>query len=77
MGRSQGGFSTKLHLRACGNGAPITAVLTAGERHEQIALDDVIDHSPSNSEIVGLAREARAKVTEAIVAAHHAAGGPL
>jgi hypothetical protein len=32
-GRSQGGFSTKLHLRVEGNERPITAVLTGGERH--------------------------------------------
>jgi transposase len=38
LGRSQGGFSTKLHLRAEGSGRPITAVLTSGERHEQTAL---------------------------------------
>ena len=44
MGRSQGGFSTKLHLRAEGNGRPITAVLTGGERHEQIALEALLDH---------------------------------
>ena len=31
LGRGQGGFSTKLHLRAEGNGRPITAVLTGGE----------------------------------------------
>ena len=43
LGRSQGGFSTKLHLRADGNGRPITAVLTGGERHEQIALEAVLD----------------------------------
>ena len=43
MGRSQGGFSTKLHLRAEGNGRPITAVLTGGERHEQIALEALLD----------------------------------
>jgi transposase len=43
LGRSQGGFSTKLHLRAEGNGQPITAVLTGGERHEQIALEAVLD----------------------------------
>ena len=30
LGRSQGGFSTKLHLRAEGHGKPITAVLRAG-----------------------------------------------
>ena len=43
MGRSQGGFSTKLHLRAEGNGRPITAVLTGGERHEQTALERLLD----------------------------------
>jgi transposase len=43
LGRSQGGFSTKLHLRAEGNGRPITVVLTSGERHEQIALEAVLD----------------------------------
>ena len=34
LGRSQGGFSTKLHLRAEGNGRPVTVVLTGGERNE-------------------------------------------
>ena len=43
LGRSQGGFSTKLHLRADGNGKPITAVLTSGERHEQSALEALLD----------------------------------
>lgn len=43
LGRSQGGFSTKLHLRAEGNGRPITVVLTGGERNEQIALEAVMD----------------------------------
>src|SRR4051812_5330823 len=43
LGRSQGGFSTKIHLRAEGHGRPITAVLTGGERHEQIVLADVLD----------------------------------
>src|SRR4051794_18784504 len=31
------------HLRAEGNGRPITAVLTGGERHEQIALEALLD----------------------------------
>jgi transposase len=43
LGRSQGGFSTKLHLRAEGKGKPIVAVLTSGERHEQIALEALLD----------------------------------
>ena len=43
LGRSRGGFSTKLHLRAEGNGRPVTAVLTGGERHEQTALEALLD----------------------------------
>jgi transposase len=43
LGRSQGGFSTKVHRRAEGNGRPITAVLTGGERHGQVALEAVLD----------------------------------
>src|SRR4051794_10856443 len=43
LGRSQGGFLTKLHLRAEGHGRPITVVLTGGERNEQIALEAVLD----------------------------------
>ena len=43
LGRSQGGFSTKLHLRAEGGGKPIAAVLTGGERHEQLALPALLD----------------------------------
>jgi transposase len=43
LGRSQGGFSTKLHLRAEGGGKPIIAVLTGGERHEQMALEDLLE----------------------------------
>jgi transposase len=43
LGRSQGGFSTKLHLRAEGGGKPIIAVLAGGERHEQTALEDLLE----------------------------------
>jgi transposase len=43
LGRSQGGVSTKLHLRAEGNGKPITVVLTGGERHEQLVLEALLD----------------------------------
>ena len=40
---SRGGFSTKIHLRAEGNGRPIMAIPTGGECHEQIAFEDVLD----------------------------------
>src|SRR5919112_1842102 len=35
LGRSQGGISNKIHLRAEGSGKPMVFVLTAGQRHEQ------------------------------------------
>ncbi len=35
LGRSRGGFSTKLHVRAERGGKPLTLLLTAGGRHEQ------------------------------------------
>lgn len=34
LGRSRGGFSTKIHLRAEGGGKPMAFVLSGGERHE-------------------------------------------
>lgn len=43
LGRNQSGFSTKLHLHAESGGGPITAVLTAGRRHEHFALDGLVE----------------------------------
>jgi transposase len=40
LGRSQGGFSTKIHVRAEGGGKPITFVLTGGERHASRVLPE-------------------------------------
>jgi transposase len=34
LGRGRGGFSTKVHLRAEGNGKPLALVLTPGQQHE-------------------------------------------
>lgn len=38
LGRSRGGVSTKIHVRAEGHGKPVVFVLTAGERNDQVAL---------------------------------------
>ncbi len=35
LGRSRGGFSTKLPVRAERGGKPVAVVVTAGHRHEQ------------------------------------------
>ena len=39
LGRSQGGFSTKVHIRADGAGQPMALVLTPGQTHETQAFE--------------------------------------
>ncbi len=39
LGRSRGGFSSKIHLRANANGDPLTFGLTGGEVHETQGFD--------------------------------------
>lgn len=43
LGRSRGGFSTKLHLRAEGGGKPLTFLVTAGQRHEQSVFEPLME----------------------------------
>jgi transposase len=43
LGRSQGGFSTKVHVRAEGQGRPLVFILTAGQRHESIVFEALMD----------------------------------
>jgi hypothetical protein len=42
LDRSQGGFSTKIHMRADGNGKPITFLITAGQPHEVVAFEQLM-----------------------------------
>ena len=44
MGRSRGGFSTKLHAVVDTKARPIHVTLTAGQRHEMIAANELLDH---------------------------------
>jgi transposase len=43
LGRSRGGYSTKIHLRCEAGGKPMVFVLTGGERHEQPWLPALIE----------------------------------
>ena len=43
LGRSRGGFSTKVHVRAEGFGKPLVFVLTGGERHEEVAFECLME----------------------------------
>jgi transposase len=43
LGRSRGGFGTKVHVRAEGHGKPLVFILTGGERHEQTILESLME----------------------------------
>ncbi len=43
LGRSRGGFGTKLHPVVDGNGLPLSAVVTAGQAHESKSLGPVLE----------------------------------
>jgi transposase len=43
LGRSRGGFSTKVHLRAEGGGKPMTFVLTPGQRNESTVFERLLE----------------------------------
>lgn len=42
LGRSQGGWSTKIHIRAEGGGKLMTFILTPGERHELSVAEELM-----------------------------------
>jgi len=43
LGRSVGGFSTKVHLLSDGNGVPLDACLTPGQTHESTQVETVME----------------------------------
>jgi transposase len=43
LGRSQGGFGTKIHVRAEGGGKPMVLLITAGQRHEQVMFEPLME----------------------------------
>jgi transposase len=42
LGRSRGGFSTKIHILCDGNGFPLHFHLTPGQSHESTVLDELL-----------------------------------
>ena len=74
LGRSKGGFSTKIHLRCDGNGLPVTFLLTVGERHEAVVFERLMSQgtvkrlgvgrpSPTNIKKASLTNQFTAKET--------------
>lgn len=43
LGRSRGGFSTKIHLKCEGGGKPLAVLLTGGERHEMVGFVPLLE----------------------------------
>jgi transposase len=43
LGRSRGGFGTKIHLVTDGNGLPLAAEISAGQRHEIVYAEPVLE----------------------------------
>lgn len=43
LGRSRGGFGTKIHLVTDGNGLPLAAVISAGQAHESKSFEPLLN----------------------------------
>jgi transposase len=73
LGRSRGGFSTKIHVTVDGLGYPLRLHLTAGQRHDIIKAHDLItdlkfdfviaDRSYGSQEFVDAIRASGAEAT--------------
>jgi transposase len=44
LGRSRGGWGSKLHIRVEGSGTPVAIELTAGQRNENPVFERLMDH---------------------------------
>jgi transposase len=54
LGRSRGGFSTKLHLRCDANGLPLAIFLTPGQAHESRIFEALVeDMAPGTRCLIG------------------------
>ncbi len=51
LGRSRGGFSTKIHAGCIDESTAVAFVLTAGQRHDSPAFDILIEEVPEDNEL--------------------------
>lgn len=56
LGRSQGGFSTKIHVKAEGGGKPMTFILTPGQQHELTVAEQLVQQGTVKRPGVGRPR---------------------
>jgi transposase len=52
LGRSRGGFSTKIHARTNAEGLPIALLLTPGEAHDSTAFTDLMAEYEADPEVM-------------------------
>lgn len=45
LGRSRGGFTTKIHAVTDIKGRPLHVTLTPGNRHDMVAADELLEHA--------------------------------
>lgn len=57
LGRSRGGFSTKIHVRADRRGKPLVLLVTAGERHDQTMFEPLLERGQVRREGRGRPRQ--------------------
>ena len=57
LGRSRGGFGTKLHVRAEGNGRLLTFVLTPGQQHDITMAETLLERGAVLRKSVGRVRQ--------------------
>lgn len=65
LGRSRGGFSTKIHAIVDAKGRPLHVTLTPGERHEMVAARELLDHAHGAAFVADTGYEARAASSSA------------
>jgi transposase len=52
LGRSRGGFSTKIHARTNAEGLPIALLLTPGEAHDSTAFSDLMEDHDADPDVM-------------------------
>jgi transposase len=45
LGRSRGGFTTKIHAVTDAKGRPLHVTLTPGNRHDMVAAEELLEHA--------------------------------
>jgi transposase len=62
LGRSRGGFSTKLHAVVDRQGRPLRVAVTPGQQHEATIAEQLIEHAQGNALMADTAYDYRVEV---------------